>query len=77
MLATYGVGMLIGFSIAGQITDAYANGALHDWRTIWIYPAIFAAAIFVLFQITFRDEAVAVATENSARASVRPSIQPD
>jgi MFS family permease len=55
-LATYGVGMLIGFFIAGRITDAYADGALHDWRMIWMYPAGFAAVVFVLFALTFRDE---------------------
>jgi nucleoside transporter len=59
-LATYGVGMLIGFWIAGRITDTYANVALHDWRSIWIFPAIFAAVVFVLFQLTFRNERVTV-----------------
>jgi nucleoside transporter len=66
-LATYGVGMLVGFFIAGRITDAYADGALHDWRTIWLYPAAFAAAVFVLFALTFRDERrVAVGDANTA-----------
>jgi nucleoside transporter len=55
-LATYGVGMLIGFFIAGRITDAYADGAFHDWRTIWLYPAAFAAVVFVLFALTFREK---------------------
>ena len=55
-LATYGVGMLIGFFIAGRITDAYVDGAVHNWRTIWLYPAAFAAVIFVLFALTFREE---------------------
>ncbi|MEL6916807.1 MAG: MFS transporter, partial [Bacteroidota bacterium] len=42
-LATYGVGMLIGFWVAGKITDAYivSEGA-HSWETIWVYPASFA-----------------------------------
>ena len=55
-LATYGVGMLIGFWIAGQITDAYADGAVHEWKAIWIYPAISAVVVFVLFQLTFHNE---------------------
>ena len=57
-LATYGLGMLIGFQAAGAISDMYAAGGLHDWRTIWLYPAGFAALVFVLFALTFRDVAV-------------------
>ena len=58
-LATYGLGMLIGFSVAGLIDDRYAAGAVHDWRSIWLYPAAFAAVIFVLFAATFRNEKLA------------------
>jgi nucleoside transporter len=58
-LATYGLGMLIGFSAAGFIDDLYAVGGLHDWRSIWLYPAAFAALVFVLFAVTFRNEKVA------------------
>ena len=58
-LATYGLGMLIGFSVAGLIDDRYAAGAVHDWRSIWLYPAAFAAVIFVLFAATFRNERLA------------------
>jgi nucleoside transporter len=58
-LATYGLGMLIGFSAAGFIDDRYALGGAHDWRSIWLYPAAFAAVIFVLFAVTFRNEKVA------------------
>jgi hypothetical protein len=31
---------------------------LHDWPSIWLYPAAFAAAVFVLFAVTFRNEEV-------------------
>jgi len=55
-LATYGVGMLIGFSAAGLIDDLYAAGGSHDWRSIWLYPAVFAAVVLVLFAVTFRNE---------------------
>jgi nucleoside transporter len=58
-LATYGLGMLIGFSAAGLIDDRYAVAGAHDWRSIWLYPAAFAAVIFVLFAMTFRNEKVA------------------
>jgi nucleoside transporter len=58
-LATYGVGMLVGFSIAGQLTDAFAlDAGGHDWRSIWLYPAAFAALVAVLFALLFKNEAV-------------------
>jgi nucleoside transporter len=57
-LATYGVGMLIGFSVAGSISDRFNVGGQHDWFHIWIYPAAFAAVIMVLFALFFRNEAI-------------------
>lgn len=53
-LATYGLGMLIGFKVAGMIVEANGN----DWKTIWMYPAGFAAVIMVLFFVAFKDEKV-------------------
>ena len=56
-LATYGLGMLIGFFIAGRITDVYTlTGGGHDWQHIWLYPAAFAALVLLLFAATFRNE---------------------
>lgn len=58
-LATYGVGMLVGFYIAGLITNAYLIGdKLHDWETIWIYPAVFAFVVMLIFAIFFRNEQI-------------------
>lgn len=58
-LATYGVGMLIGFKIAGIITDTYkAADGLHAWDNIWTFPAIFAFAVMILFVIFFKNEEV-------------------
>lgn len=58
-LATYGVGMLIGFYVAGLITDAYiVQENLHDWKSIWVFPALFALAVLVLFTIFFKNEKV-------------------
>lgn len=57
-LATYGVGMLVGFYVAGQITDANIVGDGHDWSSVWVFPAIFAAAVFVVFALLFKSEKI-------------------
>ena len=56
-LATYGVGMLIGFAVAGKITDAYkaADGSF-NYQMIWLIPACIAAAVFLLFAVAFKNE---------------------
>ncbi|WP_339711400.1 nucleoside permease [uncultured Kriegella sp.] len=59
-LATYGIGMLIGFWVAGRITDMYLNtDGSHGWDTIWIYPAGFAFLVFLLFAVLFKNEKIA------------------
>ena len=56
-LATYGVGMLIGFKIAGLITDTYTISEKgFDWKMIWIIPSCIALVVFLLFAIFFKDE---------------------
>jgi nucleoside transporter len=55
-LATYGVGMLIGFYVAGKISDSYNGPAGHDWKMIWLIPASIAAAVFLLFFLSFKDK---------------------
>lgn len=56
-LATYGIGMLIGFKVAGWITDKYRlMENVYDYKMIWTIPAIIAAAVFVLFLLLFREE---------------------
>lgn len=55
-LATYGVGMLIGFEVAGYITDAYKAAEGFDWKMIWIIPSGIAAVVFLIFVIFFNDK---------------------
>ncbi|MFK7806531.1 MAG: MFS transporter, partial [Saprospiraceae bacterium] len=58
-LATYGLGMLIGFWVAGKITDQnLVSEGLHNWKSIWTWPAIFAAVVSALFFFTFKNEKV-------------------
>lgn len=56
-LATYGLGMLIGFWIAGQITDHFSSANGHDWRSIWLFPAGFSIGVLLLFWLTFKGRA--------------------
>lgn len=59
-LATYGCGMLIGFWVAGKITDFFIlEETGHDWQTIWTYPAAFAFLVMVLFLLLFKNEKIA------------------
>jgi nucleoside transporter len=55
-LATYGVGMLIGFKIAGLVTDAYKTETGFDYKMIWLIPAAIAAVVMLLFLLLFKDE---------------------
>lgn len=62
-LATYGIGMLIGFWVAGIVSDAYKlSDNQHNWQKIWMFAAGIAAVVAVLFFITFSQN-----KENSAR----------
>ncbi|BAO76130.1 putative nucleoside transporter yegT [Winogradskyella sp. PG-2] len=58
-LATYGVGMLVGFWVAGQIVDKnLISEGLHSWKDIWVFPAIFAGAVMLLFALLFKNEKI-------------------
>lgn len=56
-LATYGLGMYIGFYVAGMIVDQHAVDAGHDWHNIWIFPCLFAAGISLFFFLFFKEKA--------------------
>ena len=59
---TYGAGMFVGSWLSGAIVQRYTIGGLaesagHDWRSIWLFPAIMSVVILVLFLATFSDRA--------------------
>ncbi len=63
-LATYGVGMLIGFWIAGKISDTFIlNSGAPDWKMIWLIPSFFALLVFVLFSLIFKNEKISYNNE--------------
>lgn len=55
-LATYGVGMLIGFWVAGYVGDFYADfeGKAY-WKQVWMVPALIALIVMVLFALCFKS----------------------
>jgi MFS family permease len=58
----WGVGAFVGTYLAGKTLAAHTlaspNGSiLHDWRSIWMTPALGAVAVLVVFLIFFRDPA--------------------
>jgi len=58
VLVTYGVGMLIGAQVAGNVYNRFLGGAasltLGRWPSFWVLPAGFAAVVLVLFAAMFR-----------------------
>lgn len=65
-LATYGVGMLIGFWVAGLVSDYYVLGdQLHDWQSIWLIPSGIALLVTILFVIFFQEKHVQQSVEGA------------
>jgi nucleoside transporter len=60
VFVTYGVGMLIGAQVAGNIFNRFLAGgealSLSQWQDFWFIPAGFAAVVMVLFAVLFNDK---------------------
>jgi MFS family permease len=73
-LATYGIGMLIGFAIAGKITDAYKlSDTDFDYKMIWLIPAGIAFAVLCIFALFFRNDTKKQVTEGEAEIGLSAS----
>jgi nucleoside transporter len=71
---TLGVGWFIGSWAAGQVVEAFqitgaVAGVMHDWRSIWLVPAVGAGAVLVLFAAAFRPAVEAVRPEGAGAAA--------
>ena len=59
VLVTYGVGMLIGAQVAGNVFNRFLGEAsaltLPQWQQFWFLPAAFAAVVMVGFGLLFND----------------------
>ncbi len=60
VLVTYGIGMLIGAQVAGELYRLFLGDAatlsLARWQDFWFVPAGFAALVLLFFLVTFRDK---------------------
>jgi nucleoside transporter len=66
-LATYGIGMLLGFMIAGMITDAYKIADhQYNYKMVWLIPAGIAFLVMLIFMFLFKGESRKTITESSA-----------
>jgi Nucleoside H+ symporter. len=53
---TYGLGMFVGSWLSGIVVQTYTRAdGTHDWHGIWVIAGAFAAAVFVLFVLLFKD----------------------
>jgi nucleoside transporter len=59
VFVTYGVGMLIGAQVAGNVYNRFLAGAtaltLEQWGSFWLFPAGFAAVVLIFFGLAFND----------------------
>lgn len=56
-LATYGIGMLIGFWVAGLISNYFLDPAgNHDWKSIWLIPSGISILVLLFFIFFFKKE---------------------
>jgi len=60
VLATQGVGMLVGALISGNLINAIVTGEgaakLQNWEDFWIYPTVAAFVIMVIFMMLFKND---------------------
>ena len=53
---TLGAGMFVGSWLSGVVAQNYTNAAgVHDWKSIWLVPAIMSAALIPIFLALFRE----------------------
>lgn len=67
----WGVGAFVGSMLAGKVLASHQlaspiGSIAHDWRGIWMIPAIGASVVMVTFLVVFRDRATQRSRTSSA-----------
>jgi len=77
VFVTYGVGMLIGAQVAGNVYNRFLDGAtaltLDRWASFWLLPAGFAAVVLILFGIAFNDREAEAKRRTGVAAGAEPT----
>ena len=54
---THGAGMFVGSVLSGIVAQHYTSAAgIHDWKSIWLVPALMSAALIPIFLAFFREK---------------------
>lgn len=54
---TLGAGMFVGSWLSGVVAQNYTNAQnVHDWKAIWLVPAIMSAVLIPIFLALFREK---------------------
>jgi nucleoside transporter len=54
---TLGAGMFVGSWLAGVVAQNYTSTAgVHDWKSIWLVPAVMSAVLIPIFLLLFREK---------------------
>lgn len=72
-LATYGVGMLIGFWVAGLVAQNYTVENGHNWKSIWMIPAAISLVVFVLYALLFKEDKKKIISQSEAEKGLAVS----
>jgi nucleoside transporter len=73
----WGIGAFVGTTLAGRalathtFTDA-TGATVHNWKSIWMNPAVGAAVVLVVFALFFRDRKVATPAAAATSSSAQP-----
>jgi len=54
---TLGAGMFVGSWLSGVVAQNYTNAQnVHDWKAIWLVPALMSAVLIPVFLALFREK---------------------
>lgn len=53
---TLGAGMFVGSWLSGVVAQHYTTNNVHDWKSIWLVPAIMSAMLIPIFLALFREK---------------------